>query len=86
MDIGEWLGVGLASFLLVSSFRTVVVGGGLAELGDLLLVPARTACARELESFPHLDTPAITRAAHLTDATVIGAALLVFAEVGSRSG
>lgn len=44
-DAGFWLGVGAASIANAVDPPVVVVGGGAAEAGELLLEPARRACA-----------------------------------------
>jgi glucokinase len=40
-DAGRWLGVALANVVLVLNPERVVIGGGLAQAGDLVLGPAR---------------------------------------------
>ncbi len=47
-DMGEWLGVGMANLSAALDPGLIVVGGGLAEAGDLLLGPAREAYGRSL--------------------------------------
>jgi glucokinase len=46
--VGEWLGQGLADLAATLDPSCFVVGGGLADAGDLLLVPARAAFAAAL--------------------------------------
>jgi glucokinase len=75
-SIGTWLGVGTAG--LVSAFdpERVVVGGGVAAVGDLLLEPARAALLDSLQGTDHRVVPALVPAALGPDAGAIGAALL----------
>lgn len=51
---------------------TVVVGGGLAQAGDVLLDPVRASLAARLEGFP---VPPVLPAAHGVQAAAIGAAV-----------
>jgi glucokinase len=73
-DLGRWLGEGAASVAAVLDPETVVVGGGLAEAGDLLLEPMRAAFRRELTARGHRPDIAIVPAELGNDAGVIGAA------------
>lgn len=45
-ESGEWLGLGLASLASIFAPDRIVVGGGIASAGELLLVPARDSFAR----------------------------------------
>lgn len=56
----------------------IVVGGGVAEAGELLLGPLRAALAREL--MPGMPAPAVSPAALEYDAGVIGALALASAD------
>ncbi|MGN6599214.1 MAG: ROK family glucokinase [Actinomycetes bacterium] len=47
-EVGHWLGVGIANLAAALDPGTVVVGGGVAEAGELLLGPAREAYRRQL--------------------------------------
>ncbi|MDQ3453998.1 MAG: ROK family protein, partial [Actinomycetota bacterium] len=40
-EAGRWLGQGIADLAAILDPGTVVIGGGLSELGELLLEPAR---------------------------------------------
>jgi glucokinase len=46
--MGRWLGKGLANLAAVIDPTVFVIGGGVSEAGDLLLVPARQAFAENL--------------------------------------
>jgi glucokinase len=75
-SIGTWLGVGAAG--LVSAFdpEVVIVGGGVADMGDLLLDPARIALHDSLQGTDHRVVPALLPASLGAEAGAIGAALL----------
>ena len=47
-DVGDWLGVGVASIAAALDPGVVVVGGGVSDAGALLLDPARRAFSRTL--------------------------------------
>jgi glucokinase len=73
-DLGHWLGEGIAAVANVLDPAVVVVGGGVADAGDLLLKPAREAFVTHLSggsNRPHLD---IRGARMGNDAGIIGAA------------
>jgi glucokinase len=73
-ELGTWLGEGIAMVANVMDPAVVVIGGGVADAGELLLGPARVAFTDHLsggDNRPHLDI----RAARLgNDAGIIGAA------------
>lgn len=72
---GEYLGYGIVSLLNALDPDLVVVGGGLASLGDLLLDPARKVVReRALPGAAHCP---IVPSSLGPDAPVIGAALLI---------
>ncbi|WGX94701.1 ROK family glucokinase [Nocardioides sp. L-11A] len=73
-DLGRWLGHGIASLVAVLDPAVVVVGGGVAAAGDLLLAPVRAAFDSELTGRGHRPGPAIVPAALGNRAGVIGAA------------
>jgi len=47
-EMGEWLGQGIAGLAAILDPDVVVVGGGVSELGELLLAPARARYAAVL--------------------------------------
>jgi glucokinase len=73
-ELGHWLGEGIAAVANIMDPAVVVIGGGVADAGDLLLDPARAAFETHLSgghNRPHLQI----RAARLgNDAGIIGAA------------
>lgn len=73
-DVGRWLGVGLAGLAAAFDPHCIVVGGGLAEAGDLLLAPARESFARTLTGRGHREPPVIEPAALGPQAGFVGAA------------
>ena len=80
-EAGEYLGWGLASLLNLFNPSLVVIGGSMAELGDIFLGPAweiaRKNCLR------HDSDPARLVTARLgNDAGLLGAAALIFDEIG----
>ncbi|MFZ5869352.1 MAG: ROK family glucokinase [Actinomycetota bacterium] len=73
-DLGTWLGEGIASIVAVLDPAVIVVGGGVADAGDLLLEPARAAFRRQLTARGHRPEAQIVRARLGNDAGMIGAA------------
>ena len=74
--IGYWLGVGIASLVTIFDPDLVVVGGGVAATGELLLAPARTSFLRYVHGRGHRDLPPVVPARLGPDAGVVGAATL----------
>jgi glucokinase len=86
-QIGYWLGVGIASVVNLLDIERVVVGGGLATAGELLLAPARESFGRYLFGMAQRSLPDIVTARFGPDAGVVGAAALALdQEVGHRAG
>jgi len=78
--LGFWLGLGIASLILLFDPDVVVIGGGLARTGELLLVPTRSCVNRNvLVRSDHL--PPILQARYQSDAGVVGAAVLALDSV-----
>ncbi len=48
---GEWLGLGLANLVTALHPELIVLGGGVAGLGDLLLEPVRATILRRVQMF-----------------------------------
>jgi glucokinase len=74
--VGTALGLGLAGLVAIFDPALVIVGGGVAGLGELLLRPARTALADHLHGRPRRTPPPIVTATLGPAANAIGAALL----------
>ena len=73
-EVGAWLGQGLADLAAVLDPGLFVIGGGVADAGELLLAPARRAYAARLtgtHARPHAE---IRLAALGNDAGMVGAA------------
>jgi glucokinase len=79
--IGERLGVGIANAINVFDPELVVIGGGVARAGDLLLGPARQT-ARGFVLPGVGESTEIRLARYGPDAGVLGAALLAAHELG----
>jgi glucokinase len=76
-EIGSRLGAGMVSFVNIFNPELIVVGGGFAAAGDLLLEPARERVAREALS-PARELVRIVRAELGTAAGLVGAGLVAF--------
>jgi glucokinase len=76
VEAGRRLGVGIAGLVNVLDPTLVVVGGGVAGAGDLLLEPARRAYTDTVEGAAYRPDVPIVEAALGTDSAAIGAALL----------
>ena len=76
-DVGHWLGVGIGGLVNILDPEIVVMAGGVAEAGDLLLDPARRAYRDTVEAADlRPDVPIVL--AELGNHTgVVGAAALV---------
>jgi glucokinase len=77
--VGHWLGVGIASLVTVFDPDLVVVGGGVAATGELLLTPARSSFQRYVHGRAHRDLPPVAPARLGADAGLVGAATLALA-------
>jgi glucokinase len=83
-ETGHWLGVGLAGLAAVLDPTCFVIGGGLADAGDLLIQPARRTFDRRLPAGGSRPSPVLVAALLGNDAGMIGAADLArAAEEGS---
>lgn len=72
-ESGRWLGEGLASLVAVLDPELVLVGGGVADAGELLLGPARVAFEETLPAARRRPRPVLRLAALGNDAGMIGA-------------
>jgi glucokinase len=81
-EIGRKLGSGIGSLINTFDPELIVIGGGFAAAGDLLLGPAREVIAREALK-PMRDTVRLVRAELGTSAGMIGAALAAFEALDS---
>lgn len=74
-EVGGWLGVGIANLIAILDPDVVVIGGGVAHLGEILLRPARRAVAAALEGYDVRVPTTIVTAAFGEDAALVGAGL-----------
>jgi len=73
-ELGHWIGEGIAMMAAVLDPMRVVVGGGVAEAGELMLGPARAAYDKYLTARSHRPRLEIEVATMGNDAGIIGAA------------
>jgi glucokinase len=73
-QVGRWLGVGLADLVQVLDPRLLVIGGGVAEAGELLLAPARESYQQALGARGRLPAAPVRPARLGNVAGVVGAA------------
>ncbi|GGK26459.1 glucokinase [Pilimelia terevasa] len=73
-EIGGWLGAACADWTQILDPHTFVVGGGVADAGELLLAPARAAYAEQLGRRGRYPAATVTAAVRGNDAGVVGAA------------
>ena len=73
-ELGRWLGEGTASIAAVLDPAAVLVGGGVASAGELLLEPMRTAFRRHLTARGHRPEVVIRLAELGNEAGMVGAA------------
>ncbi len=78
--IGEKLGLGITSLVNIFNPELVVIGGGAAQAGEIILGPARRVVA-ERALLPQRDQVRIVPARHGADAGVLGAAALAIIEL-----
>ena len=73
-DLGRWIGEGAAGMVAVLDSSAVVVGGAVAEAGELLLEPARAAFHRQLPARGYRPEAVLLQAELGNDAGMIGVA------------
>ncbi|MCP2032738.1 glucokinase [Okibacterium sp. HSC-33S16] len=81
-ELGHWLGQGCASLGAILDPQLFVIGGGVAQAGDLLLEPIRQAYLEHLPARGFHPEPEFRIAELVNDAGVVGAADL--ARVAAR--
>jgi glucokinase len=72
--LGRWIGEGAASVAALLDPELFVIGGGVGEAGDLLLLPVRNAYEAQLSALGHRPTAQIELAQHGNEAGIVGAA------------
>lgn len=75
-QVGQRLGEGIAGLVNILDPEAVLVGGGVAEVGDVLMAPARSAFMASVEAPDHRPEVPLLQAALGNDAGAIGAAAL----------
>jgi len=73
-EVGRWLGRGLADLAALLDPGLFVIGGGVADAGELLLAPARVEFARRLTAGPYRPHAQIRLAELGNEAGLVGAA------------
>ncbi len=81
-EVGRWLGVGIGGLVNTLDPEIVVMAGGVAEAGDLLLGPARAAYRDTVEAAEMRPDVPIVMAALGPHTGVVGAAALVLEAPG----
>jgi glucokinase len=82
--IGRYLGIGIANMVTIISPDRVIIGGGIAAAGDLLLTPIRQEIRRRVQTTA-IDEVEVVTAELGTWAGAIGAAVHGAEAVGTRS-
>ncbi len=83
-EVGGWLGTGLANLVAGIDPALLVIGGGVAAAGRLLLDPARAALATSLVGAEDRVVPPVVPAALGPESGLIGAAWLARQSIGRR--
>jgi len=73
-ELGAWIGEGISMMSAILDPVRVVIGGGVAEAGELMLAPARAAYDKYLTARSHRPRLEIEVATMGNDAGIIGAA------------
>ncbi|MGH2683553.1 MAG: ROK family glucokinase [Actinomycetota bacterium] len=85
-EVGTRLGIGIAGFVNVLDPEVVVVGGGVADIGQALFDPAREAFRATVLAPDHRPEVPIVPAAMGNDAGAIGAAAIALELPGAGGG
>ena len=75
------MGEGIGALVNVLDPEVVVVGGGVADAGELLLTPAREAFRRTVEAVDHRPEVPLVHAQLGNDAGAVGAATLALESI-----
>lgn len=76
-EVGRWLGLGIGGLVNALDPEIVIVAGGVAAAGELILEPARAAFHRQVEAVDHRPAVPLVPAALGDHTGVVGAAALV---------
>ena len=86
LEAATYLGIGMANLVNIFNTEMLIVGGGMAKMGDLLLEPARQVVMQRAFSLP-AQAVRIVSAWLGDDVGMLGAAVLVRSENhGRRAG
>lgn len=77
-EFGRWIAVGLSNMVNVLDPERIVLGGGAARMGDLLVQPVRRWLEQVLYASDHRPTPDVVLARFGESAGAIGAGMLPF--------
>jgi len=72
--VAEWLGRGMSDLAAVIDPELFIIGGGVSEAGDVLLVPLRSSFRRQLMGFGHVPCAEVVLAQLGNHAGLIGVA------------
>jgi glucokinase len=81
-EIGRRLGEGIAGLVNILDPEAVIVGGGVAEVGEVLMSPTRSSFLASVEAPDHRPEVPLLRAGLGNDAGGIGAAALAMELIG----
>lgn len=81
----DYLGIGIANLVNILNPDTVVIGGGVSRVGEILLKPVREVVA-ERALRPAFEAVRIVQAELGPDAGVVGAVSLVFSKLRTGAG
>ncbi|GAB4521761.1 MAG: ROK family protein [Anaerolineae bacterium] len=84
-QVGTYIGVGMANVVTLLNPHCIVIGGGVAQLGEWIMAPIWTAL-RRYNHTANLDRLRILPAALGEDAGAIGAALWAYQQQRKQSG
>lgn len=73
-QLGYWLGTGLATLAAVLDPTMIVIGGGVAQAGSLLVTPTRERLMMQLTGRGHRRAPVLVQASLGNDAGMVGVA------------
>jgi glucokinase len=81
-QLAYWVGVGLGSLVNILEPQVIAIAGGVVRDWDLLAERARSAMLDRIEAADRRPHPELLPAALGPDAGIVGAALLVLADIG----
>ena len=82
-EFASWVALGINNLILLTSPEVIVLGGGLSELGEVLLAPVRDALSKIFVEQGRRPPVELRQARHGDRAGVVGAAHLALDRLGS---